>query len=484
MAEQSLKEKTAKGLFWGGLSNGIQQLLNLFFGIFLARILNAEDYGMVGMLTIFSAIAAVLQEGGFISALTNRKDTTHKDYNAVFWFSTLCSITLYIILFLSAPYIADFYNIPELTPLARYSFLGFIIASLSIAPRALLFKHLKTKENAIIYLTALIISGLISIIMALNGFAYWGIATQSLVYVTIITILNFYFAKWKPTLDFDFTPIKEMFGFSNKLLITNIFNIINNNLFSVLLGKFYNENEVGNYTQANKWNGMGHTTVTGMINSIAQPVLTGISDDATRQLAVFRKLLRFTAFVSFPAMLGLSFVSKEFILITITDKWLASANILQLLCIWGAFIPICSLFSNLIISRGRSSIYMINTITLSILQLITACIIYPYGINWMLRIFVSINILWLFVWFFFARREISLTLKDMIKDISPYLLLSVALIILAYYVTLPITNIYLNFIAKIIIVAGGYGLVLWKMKSVIFRECINFILRKRQDGNI
>ena len=139
MAEQSLKEKTAKGLFWGGLSNGIQQLLNLFFGIFLARILNAEDYGMVGMLTIFSAIAAVLQEGGFISALTNRKDTTHKDYNAVFWFSTLCSITLYIILFLSAPYIADFYNIPELTPLARYSFLGFIIASLSIAPRALLF---------------------------------------------------------------------------------------------------------------------------------------------------------------------------------------------------------------------------------------------------------------------------------------------------------------------------------------------------------
>ena len=196
------------------------------------------------------------------------------------------------------------------------------------------------------------------------------------------------------------------------------------------------------------------------------------------------ELLRFTAFVSFPAMLGLSFVSKEFILITITDKWLASANILQLLCIWGAFIPICSLFSNLIISRGRSSIYMINTITLSILQLITACIIYPYGINWMLRIFVSINILWLFVWFFFARREISLTLKDMIKDISPYLLLSVALIILAYYITLPITNIYLNFIAKIIIVAGGYGLVLWKMKSVIFRECINFILRKRQDGNI
>ena len=480
MAEQSLKDKTAKGLFWGGLSNGMQQLLNLVFGIFLARILDAEDYGMVGMLTIFSAIAAALQEGGFISALTNRKGAVHKDYNAVFWFNVLCSVTLYIILFFSAPYIADFYNIPELTPLARYSFLGFIIASLSITPRAILFKNLKTKENTIISLSSLTISGLTGIIMALNGFAYWGIATQSLVYVTIITILNFHFAKWRPTLNIDFTPIKEMFGFSNKLLITSIFNIINNNLFSVLLGKFYNENEVGNYTQANKWNGMGHTTVTGMINSIAQPVLTGISDDVTRQLAVFRKLLRFTAFISFPAMLGLSLVSKELILIAITDKWLASAHILQLLCIWGAFIPICSLFSNLVISRGRSSIYMFNTITLSILQLITACITYPYGIDWMLRIFVAINILWLFVWFYFVHREIPLTLKDMIKDISPYFLLSIALTISAYYITLSITNIYLNFIAKIIIVTGGYGLVLWKVKSVIFRECINFILRKKR----
>ena len=191
-----------------------------------------------------------------------------------------------------------------------------------------------------------------------------------------MTILNFYFSHWRPRFRFDFTPIQGDDRFSSKIIITNIFTIINNNLFSVLLGKFYSEREVGNFTQANKWNGMGHTTITGMINGIAQPVFTRVADDKARQLAVFRKLLRFTAFISFPAMLGLSLVSKELIIITITEKWLPSADILQLLCIWGAFIPVINLFSNLLISRGHSSIYMWSTISLSLLQIAAVCAIY------------------------------------------------------------------------------------------------------------
>ena len=162
----SLKEKTAKGLFWGGVSNGVQQLLNLFFGIFLARLLTPADYGMVGMLTIFSAMASILQEGGFISALTNRKTTEHKDYNAVFWFSTLMGISLYTLLYMAAPYIAEFYRQPELTALARLSFLGFLISSTNVAPRAFLFKHLKTKENAIISFVSLTLSGIIGITLS------------------------------------------------------------------------------------------------------------------------------------------------------------------------------------------------------------------------------------------------------------------------------------------------------------------------------
>ena len=475
----SLKEKTAKGLFWGGFSNGLQQLLNLLFGIFLARLLTRSDYGMVGMLTIFTQIASTLQEGGFIAALTNRKQTSHQDYNAVFWFSTTCSIVLYIVLWFSAPLIAAFFRTPDLVPLARFTFLSFVIASLSIAPRALLFKNLKVKENTIISLSCLTGSGIVGVALAANGYAYWGLATQSLVYVSIVTVLNFYFARWRPTFQFSLAPIREMVGFSSKMLITNIFNIINNNLFSTLLGRFYSPREVGDFSQANKWNYMGHTTVAGMINGVAQPVFASVSDDRARQLAIFRKMLRFTAFISFPAMLGLSLVSHELIIITITDKWLASADILQLLCVWGAFMPVNNLFSNLIVSRGHSSVYMWNTIGLSTLQLIAACAMYPLGMTWMLRVFVAINIAWLFVWYVFVRREIALTLGNLLKDISPYLLLSVVLVGLAHYVTQSIENCYFSLLTKIVLVAGLYALILWRLQSVIFRESIRFIFKRK-----
>lgn len=478
MTQPSLKEKTAKGLFWGGLSNGMQQLLGLLFGIVISRILSRTDYGMIGMLAIFSAIAQILQESGFIAALANRKNPTSNDYNAVFWFSVILSALIYLLLYFSAPLIADFYHTPELIPLSRLCFLSFFISSFSIAPRAILFRNLKVKENAIISLSSLTVSGIVAIILAINGFAYWGLAIQTIAYVTVVTTLNWYFAGWKPSFQLDFTPIKEMFGFSSKLLITNIFMAVNNNLFSLLLGKFYTKQDVGDFSQANKWNNMGHIFITGMINSVAQPVLASVANDPQRQLAVFRKMLRFTAFISFPAMFGLSIIAKEFIVITITDKWLDCARIMQLLCIWGAFVPINNLLSNLIISRGRSSVYMISNVTLSLLQIITACISYPYGITTMIYLFVAINILWMFVWYYFVRREVPLTLFNMLKDISPYLLLAAALTASAYYLTSGISNLYLSLITKVVFVASIYALILWKMQSVIFNECIQYFNKK------
>ena len=479
MTEQSLKDKTAKGLFWGGVSNGVQQLLNLLFGIFLARLLTPADYGMVGMLTVFSALASILQEGGFISALTNRKKTEHKDYNAVFWFSLLMGTSLYTLLYICAPLIADFYQQPQLTSLARLSFLSFLISSTNVAPRAFLFKQLRTKENAIISFCSLTISGIIGIVLAYKGFAYWGIAIQTIAFTTGTTILSYYFSGWKPSLHIDFTPIKEMIGYSSKLIVTHTFQIINNNLFSILLGKFYNEKEVGYFNQANKWSTMGYTTINGMLTSVAQPVLSTLSDDKERQLNALRKMLRFTAFVSFPAMFGLSFTSQELIVLAVTDKWLPSANIMQILCIGGAFIPFSGLFSQLMLSRGHSSIYMWNTIALSLSQLFGAYLLYPYGITPMLYAFISINMGWTFVWLHFIQKEIKLSLPNFLKDISPYLLLSIACIFACSFITEPIENVGLRLIGKISIVGLFYIAILWIANSTILQESIHFIFKKK-----
>ena len=479
MTEQSLKDKTAKGLFWGGVSNGVQQLLNLLFGIFLARLLTPADYGMVGMLTVFSALASILQEGGFISALTNRKKTEHKDYNAVFWFSLLMGTSLYTLLYVCAPLIAEFYQQPELTSLARLSFLSFLISSTNVAPRAFLFKQLRTKENAIISFCSLTLSGIIGIALAYKGFAYWGIAIQTIAFTTGTTILSYYFSGWKPSLRIDFTPIKEMIGYSSKLIVTHTFQIINNNLFSILLGKFYNEREVGYFNQANKWSTMGYTTINGMLTSVAQPVLSTLSEDKERQLNALRKMLRFTAFVSFPAMFGLSFTSHELIVLAVTDKWLPSANIMQILCIGGAFIPFCGLFSQLMLSRGHSSTYMWNTIALSLSQLFSAYLLYPYGITPMLYAFIAINIGWTFVWLHFIQKEIKLSLPNFLKDISPYFLLSIACIFACSFITEPLENIGLRLMGKIFIVGLFYVAILWKANSTILQESIHFIFKKK-----
>ena len=478
MAEQSLKEKTAKGLFWGGLSNGVQQLLNLFFGIFLSRILTPDDYGMVGMLSIFSLIAGSLQESGFIAALANKREISHKDYNAVFWFSTGLSACLYLILFFCAPLIAQFYNTPQLTALARYSFLGFFIASLGIAHSAYLFRNLMVKQKAIAVTIGLVASGTIGVTMAFLGFAYWGIATQSIVYVGTVKICYWRFSSWHPTLSFDFRPLKGMLSFSSKLLATNIFNHINNNILTVILGKFYSGQEVGYFTQANKWNSMGYSVVSGTVNSVAQPVLSTLSDDRERQQRAFRKMLRFTAFISFPAMLGLSLIAPELIILSITDKWLPSASILQLLCIGGAFIPVTNLYSNLIISKGKSNIYMWNTICLGIIQLVTMLLLYPYGIRTMISIYVAINICWLLVWHYFVWREIRLSLFMALKDVLPFAVIAAGVMAAAYYITIGITNLYLLIISKILIAALLYTAIMWLSRSVTFRESLHYIIKK------
>lgn len=475
MAEQSLKEKTTKGLFWGGISNGAQQLLNLFFGIFLARLLTPADYGMVGMLSIFSLIAGSIQESGFISALINKKDIKHEDYNAVFWFSILTSLCLYTILFFCAPLIAHFFHQPELTALARYSFIGFVISSTGIAHSAYLYKNLIVKQRAFLSMIALIISGTVGVTLAYKGYSYWGIATQSIVFVSTIMVGYWFISPWRPSFRLNFKPLKGMIAFSSKMLATNIFNHLNNNIFSIILGKFYSEKEVGYYNQANKWSYMGHSFVSGMIHGVAQPVLTQVANDKERQLRVFRKMMRFTAFISFPAMFGLSLVAPELITIAITDKWLESAQVLQLLCISGAFIPITNLCSNLLISKGKSNIYMWNAIVLGLLQLLVMYLIHPLGIQTMIITYVCINISWLMVWHHFVHKEIHYKLTSLLMDILPFLFIAAIVMVLTHYLTQPITNIYLLFIYKIIVAGILYVLIMWVSGAQTFKESMQYL---------
>lgn len=488
--EPTLKDKTARGILWGGLSNGMMQLLNAVFGVVIARILSREDYGLVGMLAIFSTIAASLQESGFVSALTNKRNATRHDYNSVFWFNISVSVSIYLVLWFCAPLIARFFNEPRLLWLSRYAFIGFVVASLSIVPRAILFKQLRVKEQSITSLVALLASGTVGVLMAVNGMAYWGIATQSIVFVLFVALLSWWFSRFRPSFDASFRPIKEMFGFSVKMLITNIFNAINNNVFSILFGRFYDSDTVGVYNQANKWNMMGSQTITGMVQSVAQPMFVEVGSEPARQCQVFRKMLRFTCFISFPAMLGLALVSSDFIVLLLTEKWLPSARILQMLCVAGAFMPVTTLYTNFIISRGKSDVYMYNTISMGLVMILLLCglhytkasLLGVTGIPLMVMSYVALVILWLLLWHYFLWREVGLSLWKVLSDLFPFLLIAMVAMVVAYYAGKEISTLYLRLIARVLIAAIAYLALLWLLGAKILRESLAYLLRRHQHG--
>lgn len=479
-AANNLKHTVAKGLLWGGMSNALCQLLSLIFGIYLARILGPDDYGPIGMLAIFSAIAGSLQDSGFVSAIANRKNVGHDDYNAVFWFNILISLFMYAVLYACAPLIAGFFNQPVLIDLSRYNFLGFVVAAFGIAPSAYLFRELKVKQRSIAQILSIAVSGAVGVVMALNGYSYWGIATQSIMYVLVRTLVCWYFTPWHPSLKVNFAPLRYLFAFSYRLLITNIFQRFNWNIFSFILGKFFTRIDVGNYTKSAEWFNMGGEVVNGMVNAVAQPAFAKVVNDNERQLRVFRRMLRFTAFVSFPLMLGMSLVAKELIVLVITEKWLESAGMLQILAVWGAFMPIQSMFTNLLVSCGRARTFMWCTIIQGVLMLGILLLVHNCGIRMMIVSYCVFNALWLFVWLHFAKKEIAIKCSMFLCDVVPYMLLSVLVMTFTWLATIGINDLLLLLILKIVIAAVLYIVAALVMKSKELKEITDFLLKRNK----
>ena len=476
--EGGLKEKTAKGLLWGALNSGSTQLLNLIFGIFLGRLITPAEYGIVGVLSIFTLIAGNLQSSGFTQALVNLKAPRNEDYTAVFWFNTLTSFVLYALLFLSAPLIARFFHQPCLVEVSRFVFLSFVISSFGIAHNAYMTKNMMNRELAIIGAIALLCSGGVATFLAFYGFSYWSLAWQQIIYITVLNIGRYYYTPWRPSWHFTFEPVRKMFGFSVKILITNIINTLSNNILTLLFGRLYPIKAVGDYSQAYKWNTMASAFVANAVGQVAQPVLASVKEEQGRSVRVFRKMLRFTAFLSFPAMFGLAIISNEFILLTVGKRWIDAVPLLQKLCIGGAFVPFYTLYQNVAISNGRSDIYMFCNIAQIVLQLVIIGFFYHLGINTMVMVYTLFTIAWLFVWQWTARRIIGLRFWEVIKDVMPTLCIALLVMATTYFVTLSLHHLLLLLICRILIAALLYAAIMKLLHVEMMDELLLFVKKR------
>jgi O-antigen/teichoic acid export membrane protein/glycosyltransferase involved in cell wall biosynthesis len=428
----------------------------------------------------------------------------------LFWLSLGVSVVLYGVLFFAAPLIAAYYHAPELTVLARFVFLGFVVSSLSTMPLAYMFRHLMVRQRAMGALSALIVSGFVGIVMAVQGYAYWGLAVQSVVYIAVTCVIYWCLVPVKPLWRIDLRPLRGVMGFSSKMMLTNVANIVNQNLLMLVLGRFYPKHEVGLYQQANKWNMMGSGTLSGMIQGVAQPTLSQLRcrvgtdnlpdgcrvgtdnlPDGCRRLRVFRKMLRFAAFVSFPAMWGLALIAPELIHIAIGEKWAESVPLLQILCVSGAFAPLIARYAGVATSAGRSGVYLRNTLLRGGAQLVCALVLYRQGIVAMLAGYTVLSAAWLPVWHCSVKGLLRLRFVDALRDVLPYVCVSVLAVLAARAVCLTavsgITNYELRItsalLIKVGVAAGVYALVLWRLNSTIFMEVMSYLHLTRGGGD-
>ena len=474
----SLKEKTAKGLFWGAMNNTVQQLLGVAFGIVTLRLLSPQDNGMMAIIAVFSQVATVLQDSGFRSALVNIKEPSHRDYNAVFWFNIIVAVIMYFVLFFIAPLIADYYHTPELTWFSRYAFLSIILAGFNTAQSAWLFKNLRAKQQAKAAMTAVLLSGIVCIVMAWQGYAYWSLATQGLVFIGVYMLMNWHYSPWRPSFSFDFRPIRSMFRFSVKMLLTTIVERVNVNIMNILLGRYFSKHDVGIYNTAYNWSQKGSSLVQGMVAQVAQPVFSGLQDDRERQLRVLRKMMRFAAFVSFPLMFGLSLVAEEFIVVAITAKWLGCAMLLRVLSIAAAFSPLSTVLSQYIVSRGRSGIYLACTAALCVMLVGMMIGLHSRGIEVMVWAYTVLFVLWFFVWYFFVSRLSGYRLFDMLADTMPFLLAALLVMLLTGWTTASVGTLWLRLVLRTIISATLYFALMKLLRVKMLNECMEFVKRK------
>lgn len=332
---ESLKKKTMNGMMWNSVQRFGSMGISFISNIVLARLLSPDDYGCIGMLMIFIALAESFIDGGFGSALIQKKEPSQEDYSTVFFWNLFLSISLYCLLFFTAPAIARFYNLPLLSDVLRIQGIGVIISALTIVQSNQLRKQMNFRKLAIINLLSTVISVLVAIFMAYKGFGVWSLVAQQLTMWSVTMILLWITSKWKLTFVFSLQSFKELFSFGSFILFSNLLNTFCNNIQGILIGKFFSPATMGMYSQARKLEMIASTSISSVIDSVSYPVLASVQNNKEMMINTIRKFTLFLAYVCFPLMGVLAVVATPLVQLLYSEKWLPCVPYFQIFCVAG-----------------------------------------------------------------------------------------------------------------------------------------------------
>lgn len=475
MSQQSLKDKTIKGTMWSAADAFLGQGVTFLIGIVLARLLSPDEYGLIGICLIFNSVLMGIVDSGFSNALIRKKEVSDEDYNTMFITNLGISIVLYSLLFVCSPYVAEFFARHELTALVRATGLMLLFNALSITQVTILTKRIdfktKTKASAV----SAVLSGVLGIVMAYIGFGVWALVGQMLSKQLLYTVSLWVLNKWWPKLRFSITSFRYMWGFGWKLLVSGLLNNIWNQLYQVVVGKFYSPSTLGQYTRSYEYASIFSSNLTTVIQRVSYPVLSELQDNNQRMLVGYRKIIKLTMFVTAISMIFLGAVSEPLIYCLIGPQWHEAASYLPLICISMSLYPLHSINLNMLQVLGRSDIFLYLEIMKKIVGIAPIFIGVFVGIYWMLvaSIFTGIISLYLNSWY--TGKVLGYTFWKQLRDIAPSYGVAFSIAIMVYAMKyLPLSNWFILPIQ--IVVGAGWCLTICHIIGVEeYKEVVRMI---------
>lgn len=441
MPKGSLKNKTVKGVGWSAVDSVAQYAVSFVVSIVLARLLTPEDYGLIGILTIFTMISATIINGGFLNALIRKKEPTEDDYCTVFILNLAVSLLLYLVLFLCSPLIAEFFGREELVSLTRVIAIAIISGALALVQRAKLTKRIDFKTQTKITLIASITSGVIGIVMALLGFGVWSLVAQHLSHSILVTLFLWIFNKWMPKLRFSVSSFKELFGYSWKILVSKLLDTVWKELYQVVVGKFYSPAILGQYTRGKQFAHLFSTTLTNVVQRVTFPVMSEIQDNKERLISGYREIIKTTMFITAISMFSLGAVAEPLLYCLIGPKWHTAATYLPFICVSMSLYPLHAINLNMLQVQGRSDIFLILEIIKKTIGLVPLFIGAFVNIYWMLVTNIITGVIAFFLNTHYTGKSLGYSSWMQLKDVAPSYFIAFTTALSVYFIKyLPISN--------------------------------------------
>lgn len=473
MAEQSLKQKTKKGLYWKFAEQFANYGMQFIIGIVMARLLSPSDYGITALPAVFFAVAGIFAGAGFGTAMVRKPELKEEDLSTAFYYSTAVGVVAYILLFFASPWIAVFYNTPVLKPLIRVTALGFLYGPMGTPQNIILQRRLDFKTPAKISVVCKIVSGIIGITMAFYGYGVWSLTISGMLAGIVGLCINFYVVRWYPKTGWSKESFKYLWGYGNKLMASSLIDTLYNNITPIIIGKFYSTADLGIYNRARSYASLPSSNATGVLQSVTFPVLSKMQNKDEYLAYNYRRILKVSAFVIFPIMMLLAALARPLVLIMITAKWEECIVLLQIICFSMMWYPIHAINLNLLKVKGRSDWFLKLEIIKKTYGIVILAVTLPFGLIVFCLGGIISSFISLVVNTHYTGRLINLGFWKQMKDLAPTYFLSLITFLISWIITLVIPNLWLQLIASglagsTFYLGSAYILKMEQLKDVIY----------------